>query len=60
MSGGGGGAVIIRPLLASGKLTPKEKAQVETIQSRMQADTICIPKDAEALARICKAVSQRA
>jgi len=60
MSGGGGGTIIIRPLLLSGKLTPKEKAQVETIQSRLEGDRVCNPKDADALARICKAVCQRA
>lgn len=60
MSGGGGGVIIIRPMLASGKLTPKETAQLETIQSRLQGDRVCIAKDADALARIAKAFCQRA
>ncbi len=59
MSGGGGGVIIIKPLLASNSLTPKERAQVETIQSRMQGGIVANQKDAEALARIVKAVAQR-
>lgn len=60
MTGGGGGVVIIRPLLDSGRLTPKEQKQVCEIQERLSGGIVADKKDRDLLGRICAAVSGRA